>query len=410
MITVRKAQQLILEHKLPIKERQLEIDHLCDSVLQSDLFADRDYPPFHRVAMDGIAICYETWKRGNRSFAIESCQKAGQAASSLQDLQKCIEVMTGAVLPKSCDVVIRYEDLQIKDSWAHLDPSVHVKKMQNIHQKASDYQKGELLLSRGTLLSSPQWSIVASIGAHKIRASKVPSLALVTTGDELVEVCSQPLPHQIRRSNVYGIVSSLKAFGFHDVKLFHLQDDMIQIMEALDEIVQAHEVIVLSGGVSKGKYDFIPKALSDLKVRKIFHGVKQKPGKPLWFGVSENAHLVFGLPGNPVSALICFHRYILPVLWRSLGLQTESIQGVLDEQVVFKKNLSLFLPVKVSVQRGTLVSKPIFGNGSGDFACLRNTSGFLELPGEKEVFEKAQSYPLYLWRSILWPKLENQNS
>jgi len=405
MISIEKAQELIQENILPTQKVTLRIDDLSDSVLQETLIADRDYPPFHRVAMDGIAICYDTWLKGKRKFEIERCQQAGEPAVPLRNPENCIEVMTGSVLPDGCDAVIRYEDIQSIDSGAELDDNVSIKKMQNVHHKGSDYKKGDILLEPGVVLTSPQWSVAASVGAHEVAVAKPPRVALVSTGDELVDVSTVPLGHQIRRSNSFTLLSSLRASGFSDIKLFHLRDNMKEIMKTLAQIIEDYEVVILSGGVSKGKFDFIPKALTDLKVREIFHKVRQKPGKPLWFGVTEKRHLVFGLPGNPVSALICLHRYALPVLKQSMGIhnQTKSNQvyAVLDEKVEFKKNLTYFLSVAVRASKnGTLLAKPICSNGSGDFSSLTTSSGFLELPENQDVFERGQAYPLYLWRGL----------
>jgi molybdopterin molybdotransferase len=154
-------------------------------------------------------------------------------------------------------------------------------------------------------------------------------------------------------------------------------------------------VVILSGGVSMGKFDFIPKILSDLKVREVFHKVSQRPGKPLWFGIGESGQAVFGLPGNPISTLVCFRRYVLPSLYQMLGAQTEIPRKLpLSDSVSFKKNLTLFQPVSIE-EDGS--ARPIRTNGSGDFSSLGLSKGFLELPQDKDTFQLGESYEYFPW-------------
>jgi molybdopterin molybdotransferase len=198
-------------------------------------------------------------------------------------------------------------------------------------------------------------------------------------------------------------MSSLGANGFNNIHNFHLHDDEDEIVSALSEILQSSDVIIISGGVSKGKFDFIPGALIRLGVEEVFHKVKQRPGKPLWFGVTGSDKRIFGLPGNPVSSLICLHRFVLPALWKSLGIGWDTPAGrpyaVLEEGVRFDKELTYFLPVKVTYRdNGTITAAPVTPNGSGDFTSLAKSSGFIELEEEKNYFEKGKAFPLYLWR------------
>ncbi len=403
MISVKEAEKLILARSLPTDFTLIDIQEIQGEVLRQPIFADRDYPPFNRVAMDGIAISYNSWSKGLRNFEIEACQKAGEPKKILSAGNKCLEVMTGATLPQDCDVVVRYEDVQIKDGQASIDGSLHLEKMQNVHQQGSDCKKGDLIDMGGRVLDAPHSAIAASLGCSSVKVSARPIVSVVSTGDELVQVGDTPSDFQIRQSNSYALMSSLRVNGFNNINNFHLHDDKDKIFSTLSGILDSSDVIIISGGVSKGKFDFIPEALIKFGVEEVFHKVRQRPGKPLWFGVTRDNKRIFGLPGNPNSALICLHRYILQSLWKSLGFDWNTQSGrpyaVLEEDFRFDKELTCFLPVLVTYrENGTTTAAPITFNGSGDFTSLAKSSGFIELGEEKNYFEKGQAFPLYLWR------------
>lgn len=405
MISVHEAENLIFQYINKTSHISINIESLRSEVLSEPLIADRDYPAFNRVAMDGIAISTASWNSGQRDFFIEGCQRAGEEQKVLNDKSHCIEVMTGATLPRGTNCVIRYEDIEITDHKAMVNSDTDISDMKNVHTKGLDYKQGDVLVKSNTMMSSPHWSIAASIGKSNLKVARRPKIAVVSTGDELVSVSEVPTDFQIRRSNVYSLLSSLRTYGFNDVVLMHLKDNVEDIHRELGNIISENDVVILSGGVSMGKFDFVPKCLADLKVKQIFHKVRQKPGKPLWFGVTEDQKSVFGLPGNPVSAAVCLHRYVIPSLLGSLGLAKDTVlnksYAVLKERVLFKKELTYFLPVETfSSEDGALIACPIKSNGSGDFSSLNKSSGFLELPQNREVFEKGETFPIYFWRDL----------
>jgi len=403
MISVKEAEELIFSHSSPSDSTLVDIRNIQGEVLRQPIVADRDYPPFNRVAMDGIAISYNSWSKGLRNFEIEACQKAGESKKILSAGNKCLEVMTGATLPEGTDAVVRYEDVQITDGSAAIDGSINLKKMQNVHQQGTDCSKGDVIDNGCRILNAPYSAILAAVGSSKVQVSLRPVISVVSTGDELVGVNDTPSDFQIRQSNSDALISSLFANGFNNIQNFHLHDDEDEILSSLGDILDSSDVIIISGGVSKGKFDFIPGALKKLGVDEVFHKVRQRPGKPLWFGVTGDNKRIFGLPGNPNSALICLHRYILQSLWKSLGFDWNTQSGrpyaVLEEDFRFDKELTCFLPVLVTYrENGTIMAAPITFNGSGDFTSLAKSSGFIELGEEKNYFEKGQAFPLYLWR------------
>lgn len=399
MITVDQAHDLVMESLAPACKRSLSIGNLDREYLREAISADRAYPPFDRVAMDGIAIWSEMYQSGVRRFPLQSCQGAGEPAHQLRDQRHCIEVMTGAPLPHGCDTVIPFESLIEDGNVRQVHPETTVRRGQNIHKEGSDYQKGQRLIEAGVPLSSRHWTVLASVGVSEVQVSKRPRLALVSTGDELVAVEDSPEPYQIRMSNSWSMKASLATHGYREADIFHLPDEGERLNKQLSEIMASYDHLILSGGVSKGRYDFVPQVLEDLGVQKIFHRIAQKPGKPMWFGRSPTGQGVFGLPGNPNSALICLHRYVIPALNRTLSPEPPpNLLAVLEADVSFTHNLTLFQPVRINVRDdGSLGAVPLKTNGSGDFAALVPSDGFLELPRGQSLFQKGQVFPLILW-------------
>jgi molybdopterin molybdotransferase len=388
MISVQTALDLILENKLSLKKVAVPFEEAFGRVLAEDLIADRDFPPYDRVTMDGIAIDFTAYLNGIRAFKIQEMQGAGDLQSTLQSTENCIEIMTGGVLPRNTSSVIRYEDLTIADGLTTIN--AEVKPNQNIHTKGQDKKAGDLVLEKGVRLNASHLALAASLGKQKLEVLELPKVAIVSSGDELVEISENPLPHQIRKSNVYAVGALLQKLDI-SVEYFHVADDLENSIKKIAELLQNFEVLIFSGGVSMGKKDFIPDALKANRVETIFHKIAQKPGKPMWFGKTEK-NLVFALPGNPVSTYLCAIRYVLPFFEKCLGIQKDNFQKViLGESVFFKPKLRYFIQVNIKNENGVLYAFPLKHNGSGDFISLVEADGFVELPNsENELFERGQ--------------------
>lgn len=396
MISVAEAESIILDHLFQPTTVTRAVEQVVGQVLAEEIHADRDFPPFHRVAMDGIAINYNSFLFGQRAYTLEGIQAAGMPATKLQQENNAIEVMTGALLPEGTDAVIRYEDLNIEDGVANLLIET-IEPNQNIHPQAQDCKENDLLLSPGIKISPAEIALLASLGKSTVRVFSFPRTAIVSTGDELVDIAVSPLPYQIRRSNAYALQAAFQQLG-HSADQFHISDDEATLSRELKKIFNNYELIILSGGVSKGKYDFVPNTLAQLGIQKHFHQISQKPGKPLWFGKSET-HTVFALPGNPVSTYLCFYRYIKPWLEKSVGLTTHRNEVILAEDFEFKPPLTYFLQVKIKHEHGQLMAFPKAGGGSGDFANLKEVDGFIELPMDKRVFKSGEIFSFYPFRT-----------
>ena len=428
MISVEEAFQHILAHTIPVSVESVPLSEAAGRILREDITADRDLPPFDRVTMDGIAVRYEAFAAGQRRFRINGMQLAGQPPRTLADPAACLEAMTGAVLPFGTDTIIRYEDLTLTDGWATVNLDV-VTPGQNVHRRASDRPQGDRLIGAGTRLNPVHIAVAASVGKGQVLVSARPRIALISTGDELVDVDETPLPHQIRRSNTYLLKAVLDAAGAQTT-LLHLPDEEAVMEENLSHWLTQFDALVLSGGVSAGKADFVPRVLERLGVRAVFHQVAQRPGKPLWFGcgwmpgwmpslramasIQASIHIqtppplptpatpalpVFGLPGNPVSTFLCACRYLLPWLSASLGeIRKPPSVARLMAPVAFKPSLTYFLPVGLTVDaEGVWLAEPFPGGGSGDYANLLRCDGFLELPADRSEFAADEAFPVWTW-------------
>jgi molybdopterin molybdotransferase len=396
-ITYEEALGILKEHTeaFPTEERSLE--KCVAAYLAEDLIADRDFPPFDRVTMDGIAISYEVFERGKRAFHIESTSAAGTPQKKLKNPENCVEVMTGTVLPENTNTVIRYEDLNIDKGIA----TVVIDKIQygqSIHSRGVDIARGTPIVKQGKQLSSAEINIAAAIGKSSLRVKKLPKVIIFSTGDELVKIDDIPQLHQIRRSNIYGIRHTLNEWGLV-AELQHLPDDKTRMKDIIASHLEAYDLLMFTGGVSKGKFDFLPDVLESLGINKHFHKIQQRPGKPFWFGSGKQGKKVFALPGNPVSSFVCVYIYFQYWLKSSLGLELAVLNVKLTEDVEFKPNLVYFLEaVLKSGTDGILYATPLPGNGSGDFANLVRTEGFLILPQDKTHFRKGEVYPFIAYR------------
>lgn len=361
-------------------------------MLAEAIKADRDLPPFTRVTMDGIAVLYQSIVSGILTFNIKATQAAGDEPAAITHPEECIEIMTGAVLPVSADTVIRYEDVEIVSGRA-LVKVQDIKKGQNLHLQGVDKREGEVLASMGQMITPAIIGLAASVGKTQLLVKKLPRVVIISSGDELVEVDQTPEPYQIRKSNGYTIKAVLQKQGLQP-HMIHIPDDPEITRQQIQHCLQNYDVLLLSGGISMGKFDYIPQALENLAVKKIFHKVAQRPGKPFWFGVHGNGSLVFAFPGNPVATFMCLHKYFLNWLRDTLGLaEQSSVYAVLAKDFQFQPALQYFLQVRLqSNPQGQLIALPIEGNGSGDFANLADTDAFLELPLERTDFKAGEVF------------------
>lgn len=395
MISVEEAKNIILNTTQDFGVEEVPFIKSVGRILKEEIKADRDFPPFNRVSMDGICIDLNAFKTGQRAFKIEGIQAAGSAQISLQNSENCIEVMTGAVLPKNANTVIRYEDVVIKNGYANIIID-EVCDFQNIHQKGKDGKVGDVLISENKIISAAEIGVLATVGKSMVKVAKQPKVMIISTGDELVGVDEIPLAHQIRRSNVFTLVSLLESLKIGS-DTAHITDNKTILKQKIKTFIENYDVLLFSGAVSKGKFDFLPEVFEELGVEKLFHKVAQRPGKPFFYGKTANCN-IFGFPGNPISTFVNCLAYFYPWYYKSVGVETREETAILTKDVSFKPNLEYFLQVKLSDKFGHTLATPITGNGSGDLASLVHADAFIHLPNDKVAFKTGENYPIIRYR------------
>ena len=407
MISVAEADRLLARFRDPWPAETVPLHAAAGRFLREDIRADRPYPAQDRSYMDGIAVAFDDWERGARAFEIAGIARAGEPRGSLSRAGACVEIMTGAAIPEGADTVIAYEDLELADGVARVRPSVSSHRGRHVHARAGDCAAGDVLVAAGARLNAAQIAVAASVGATRLAVSQLPRVAIVSTGDELVDVSATPADHQLRASNGAALVALFAPWA--EVSERRCGDDPVALAAALSEALSGSDLLLVTGGVSAGKFDLVPDTLAALGVEKVFHKIAQKPGKPLWFGTrsatqdpersgsaEEAPRLVFGLPGNPVSTLVCARRYVLPLLWAKSGKVASPASETFDGTVP-ASSLTRFLSVLVEETDGNrrVVSVPI--NGSGDFAGFGRSDGFVEVPAGENVRETGEKFSFFPW-------------
>lgn len=411
MIAVAEAERLVLESMGLLPAERVRLKEAHGRILREAIAADREGPPFDRATLDGVCLRHADWAAGRREFRIAGIQAAGAEPVDPPPEGGCLEIMTGAPIPASCDCVLPVEDFTCEGETARARAGANIEPGQGVHPRGSDFKAGDVLVPAGCVLTGREIAVAASCGCERLDVSAQPKVAVLTTGDELVDVEDVPRPHQIRRSNDLALRAALVAAGHAQVELNHLPDNANAISWNLERLLQQADVVVITGGVSKGKFDHIPNVLEELGVRRIFHGVAQRPGRPMFFGVFERPGdflhpedtrvvAVFALPGNPVSSYTCFHRYVLPGLARMCGNERAAPGGSVPVAAPVKSRETLTLFVPVVLERGAdgmLAGRPKPFNTSGDFVSIAGTHGFVEIAPGKTGLAAGAPAPFTRW-------------
>lgn len=399
MISTREAALAIADAIPSAQTEIIEVQNTPGRTLHQDVSAERDQPPFDRVTMDGIALSYSALAEGKRAFPIQGTQHAGDPAHTLSNNGNCIEIMTGAVRPENTDCIIPVERIVVRDGVATLEDGYSPDQHQFFHARGTDHTQGTVVLRNGDVVRPMDVAIIASCGLATVQVAKQPTVRVISTGNELVPPGQAIEAHQIRLSNGPSLVAMLQQDGFTDTAHDHIPDDPETLRTRIAGHLETSDVLILSGGVSMGKADFVPQVLNDLGVRLVFHKISQRPGKPMWFGIGPDDQAVFALPGNPVSTLVCCRQYVLPALYNASGRAASRAEtAVLAENYSFQPRLTCFLPVKLSQDADSrLMAMPVPTNTSGDFTALNGTDGYVELDIDESEFEAGRVVPLHRW-------------
>ncbi|WP_276363213.1 gephyrin-like molybdotransferase Glp [Daejeonella sp. H1SJ63] len=341
-IEVSEAKKLIREHIIPPDPVKVSIAAAAGLILAEDVYALTDVPPFNQSSMDGYALNFEGWKQ-NKALKIEGLAQAGLAEQSPLHIQNTCRIFTGAAVPPGADTVVMQEKVDILDGKLIIkDPDLSVG--QNVRIQGSDAKKGELALEKGCLLNAPAIGFLAGLGIHELMVYPGPTISIILTGNELQQP-GLPLAYgQVYESNSYALNAAIREAGILNVDVFSAEDDLKVLIEILGIAMEQSNLILLTGGVSVGDYDFVIRAAEANGIEQIFHKIKQKPGKPIYFGKKGNKY-IFGLPGNPASVLSCFYEYVYPAmsLLSNREKDLKKITGILETGMKKPAGITHFL-------------------------------------------------------------------
>ncbi len=380
MVSFHEALELLLKNSPLAAVGRCRLEEAAGRVLRENVTADRAFPAFDRVMMDGYALRQADWLAGHRVFKVTGSAPAGKPVVALAaEAATCVEVMTGAPCPQGADCIVPVEEVLENDAGSvRFAESAAPLAGRFIHAAGSDAAAGQVLIESGTRLGSREIGVAASCGAGWLRVSSSPKIAVVATGDELVSVDEFPAPHQIRQSNAHSLAAALKRAGYPPHHVGVLNDDPAAARSVFEKLLATHEWLVLTGAVSAGGRDFVPALLADLGCRKIFHGVAHRPGKPAGCWLGPDGQMILALPGNPVSALTGLHTFLIPALAVASGLPRPVPRlVVMDDRAQQLPDFTRHLPVTF---RADGRAEPAATGNSGDFIGLLKSDGFITLP------------------------------
>jgi len=356
MISVKEAKQIVNEHCHQLGAIHIDLYKATGFVLAEDIYAQHDSPPFNQSAMDGYAYSFSEGSP-TKELLIIGEMAAGDLPKNISVNNSAIRIFTGAQVPPEFDTVVMQEKVEVTGDKLVIKDEAEKKGM-NVRLKGSQIAKGSLALKSGTIIKPGTSGFLASIGIDQVKVTRRPKISIISTGNELMAPGKDLDPGKVYECNTYSLNAALTEYGMEQIAIYKGLDNQKDIESAVSKCLQDSDVIILSGGVSVGDYDFVSRALETCGVKCLFHKVKQKPGKPLYFGKKDDT-LVFGLPGNPAALLTCFYEYIAPMLFKMMGYpseQTDKIQLKLSAPYVKKEGLTHFLKGKANGGEVTILN------------------------------------------------------
>ena len=398
------ARQVVEDHARNLARPRVEsVDllHAHDRVLAEDLHADRDFPPFKRSARDGFALRAEDVRRLPAQLRVTGEVQAGSPLGMHSVASgTAVEIMTGAAVPDGADAVVMVEYTRRNGESVVIEREV--KPGENVVPMGSEARTGQLLLSAGTRMRFAQFAIAAAIGRTQVRVYSRPRVAILSTGDEIVDIASRPAPHQIRNSNSYSLWAQITAVGAEPAML-PVAPDNEAVLRHLIEQGLTFDLLLMTGGVSMGKYDLVEKVLEQYHAEFFFTGALIQPGRPIVFGhvpkQDRDSAYFFGLPGNPVSTMVTFDLFVRPMLDGLSGSAPAPLRFLragLTRDIRTKTGLTRFLPAKLSGQQANTTVELVSWQGSGDMAAVARADCYIVVPPDREHIPAGEMVPVLL--------------
>ncbi|MBT4286157.1 MAG: molybdopterin molybdotransferase MoeA [Deltaproteobacteria bacterium] len=392
MISYEEALNFVLDSADQLDPINVPIEEALLYVLAKDVTSDRPLPPFNRVAMDGFAVNSSDFTAPEVRLKLVACIAAGDDYQKPLQSGEAIQIMTGAPCVEGADAVVMVEKSKKDGDFVVLTEESMAPGL-NIAKKGEDAPLGKILIPAGTRLNTTGIAICASVGLTSIPVYRKPVVNVISTGSEIIPPNQEPLPHQIRDCNSFSTRSLSKNLGI-EANFLGIGEDNKETQSQLIKSGLKGDILILSGGVSMGEYDLIPSLLAECGVKNIFHNIKVKPGKPVWFGKSESGTYVFGMPGNPVSVQAGFKLLIEPLILKLMGLKSPKpffINFELGHDIHIKNPRENYIPAQLKTKDGKTVLQQVFIKGSGDFSNVISSHGLMRFPAGTGVV-KAGSY------------------
>ena len=411
MLSVTDALAMVLAKATPVASENVALQNALRRVLATDLQTPHDSPPFHKSLMDGFAVTTlsnsDPALHGDpeliRLNVVETVT-AGMIPSKPVTAVTAVRIMTGAALPVGCDCVVPIERTQFNEATPEIVsiPRDAFFAGSCLMPQGGAAKKGTRLMAAGTRLQPQQIAALAEFGEANVSVFRRPTVAVLATGDELIPFDEPLRPGAIRNSNEPMLMAQAVTCDAPPISLGVARDNVEALSQRIQQGLQ-HDVLLLSGGVSAGTLDLVPQQLAAAGVEQIFHGVDMKPGKPLWFGIKRSESrttLVFGLPGNPVSSLVCFELFVRPALNKISGIISKAelcLTARLSEPYTANSTRPVYLPGFISFCDGTLQFRPVPWNGSSDLRATIEANGMALLSSAHGPYNVDDAVPVWFW-------------
>lgn len=397
MIKFQDALTEILKNAQVLSTTKIHVEESVGHVLTEDIYSGINMPPFDKSAMDGYALRADDIINIPAKLKCIGIIQAGKSFRKHVKSGQCVKIMTGAAIPKGADSVVMLEDTRFVSNSVEI--LSFIKKWQNICTQGEDIRKNQKIIKKGMKISISDIALLAAAGKQFIKVVRKPTAAFFNTGDEILPLTEKLTKNKIYNSNGPQLTALLKSCGIKADSLGIVKDNPRYLRKAIRKGLK-YDLLLISGGVSRGDYDLIPKILKESGVKEVFHNIKIKPGKPLFFGVYKKT-LVFGIPGNPVSNFMAFILFIQTAVRKMMGYQQckpEFEKGILENGFQHKTGRKHFVPVKVAEKKNGYHLTPVNSHGSADIVSLSASDGFMSVDEDVSYIKKKSEVNFILWK------------
>lgn len=399
MITYEQALEAILKNTRVLPEEKIPTKESVGRILKEDIVAGVEMPPFNRSAMDGYALNHLDVTKIPVQLNCVGLIKAGDVFKKKLKRGECVKIMTGAALPANTDCVVMVEYSRMAEGMVKLLRGAQ--RGENVFFQGEDFHRGHKVLEKGTKIFPSHIPILVTLGKKFVKVAGKPKVAILNTGSEIIELDYKLSRNKIYNSNGPMLRALLKSDGFEPVVLGIAKDNKKELKELIEKGF-GHDILLISGGVSVGDYDFVPGALEDLRVRKIFHKVNIKPGKPVFFGIKGKT-FVFGIPGNPISNFVAYFIFVKAAIQKMMCCQDSDFgfkEGILEKEFHKKAGRCYFVLVNIARRQNRYFLSPIDGHSSADTLSLSKADGFMMTGIRVTTIKKEERVKFITWKDI----------